>query len=1357
MLNEPLCCESKAAPMSCTRFAAQCLRRRTLAESLQRGLSGIVRAPLTFAGLFGAAFVIWLPFAAVCRGLTALLTTPGVFVLVILLVILLGRGIAYTMVFPCSVSMIAKSLEREAAAAMRAQLSSSLSSLDALCAAFFAARGDASSLLAQVDSARARLAEAQAFHAVLLKQQDDGTLSSHAAYIAHYLGLTVACASIVIATLDARNAAVVGADEVRRLPCIVPDDIVTRWGGTSGVNATRTGAVYSSTPPATSPEIVNAQLVLLPPPLVALPHLFDARLGTYPSRGDTAALVNCVLESRSLTLSSALALTHKLVALTLYLTPWLEILPRHRSVIDLKDLARVAGLAESEAVKYTARRVTGAASSAGVAAVNALAHDIAPVPMSYGEGDAATAATTRRLLQVLTGSTDAGIPPAYCGAPAEPMTVSEAASSETTAPATQSTAAGEQQPAQAPQTFAQRRAMLARLARAAWRTVAATAWRIFLFFRAFVLAHRIPTPVAGLDYFRAELLLRYDATQLWVGCTDVAYVPSCGTAPQTIKARLAALSALGLADVAEAIGAVAAARSAARASTLNSREVPPSPVTVSTEGQPAARRGSAATRALAQSLSGVGAPEWLIRSCVGAQRDGEDDARVSAFHGVGHAAGGRSRAELRTLASAAPAVVLICNPNAGLYEHAHRSSEWLSFYTALGLDVVLWNYRGYGRSEGVPSPSALRRDATTLATFLRADLGARRIIVHGESLGGIAACHLAHAGVVDLLIADRTFDTLPRTARAMLGAWAETALMLVTGWRSSNAGAFVSAAALPRATPRIVCTDPKDRVIDWGASLAVGVALRALAEKRAHSIVLHANDVQTDAAVTQQAAHVRSQPVERESSMLRHLAERLLVRQHVVPRVAVDGDALKVRYVASWLYFLVLRFAESALPALALGRVAIVGAPGWAARARTAASGLSSAPDVQHNAPIAAATETVASVRRRFASVTVPPAPSAAREPILTYCLQRHDYHLPAGSSTESVAAVWIDPSDEASHRMSALVAAAAAGVTVCTMFDRYINAALQLSPPGETTKLGKAVPHASTTVAAVVHETAAALHASATLAPQHTDGGTWAAAPVSGSNGSAMGGAETRRDPRLIAMLDSELWSHSASSSTAEHAALVALAALAGTDNGFGLRLGEAVRDGVAGVEAWASAALCWGFELQDGCSPLNVALAAAVRDVGNARAVGDYDDDDGDEKCDCGSSEHGDGEHRGPRGSPFSRLAPHLRDTHESSVATTLRRLMGLRGIPPVHATSAGAAQLSSPVDEALAALLELHALRDQRNVLSLTAGGTRTIESTLDTAVTSPQGIAVPLTCGHNAAWTRVEASFVARIILATVESW
>lgn len=55
--------------------------------------------------------------------------------------------------------------------------------------------------------------------------------------------------------------------------------------------------------------------------------------------------------------------------------------------------------------------------------------------------------------------------------------------------------------------------------------------------------------------------------------------------------------------------------------------------------------------------------------------------------------------------------MIVCCPNMGFAEAQERSSIWLNYYLNFGINVVLWNYRGYGMSTGIPSPSNLRSDA----------------------------------------------------------------------------------------------------------------------------------------------------------------------------------------------------------------------------------------------------------------------------------------------------------------------------------------------------------------------------------------------------------------------------------------------------------------------------------------------------------------------------------------------------------------------------------------------------------------------------------------------------------------------
>lgn len=67
-----------------------------------------------------------------------------------------------------------------------------------------------------------------------------------------------------------------------------------------------------------------------------------------------------------------------------------------------------------------------------------------------------------------------------------------------------------------------------------------------------------------------------------------------------------------------------------------------------------------------------------------------------------------------------------------------RYVEWLPSH---GYDVFLFDYRGYGKSEGKPTSGGVHEDCTAALNYLRGrqDVAMGRIIVMGQSLGGNCA------------------------------------------------------------------------------------------------------------------------------------------------------------------------------------------------------------------------------------------------------------------------------------------------------------------------------------------------------------------------------------------------------------------------------------------------------------------------------------------------------------------------------------------------------------------------------------------------------------------------------------------
>ncbi len=219
--------------------------------------------------------------------------------------------------------------------------------------------------------------------------------------------------------------------------------------------------------------------------------------------------------------------------------------------------------------------------------------------------------------------------------------------------------------------------------------------------------------------------------------------------------------------------------------------------------------------------------------------------------------------------------VVYCNPNAGLCEVATGLSLaggntesstndncWTDFYTNEGYDIYLFNYAGFGRSSGRsaffglcggpregrraspgtlgrikrilyglvfdfrPTPSSLRADGLAVANHVLANVDS--LIIHGESIGGVAASGTARAltesnpanNKVSLLLCDRTFCNLEAVAQRLVGGWSGYAIRILAPlWSTDVLGDFLAASC-----PKVVATDAADAIIADTSSLKAGIS-----------------------------------------------------------------------------------------------------------------------------------------------------------------------------------------------------------------------------------------------------------------------------------------------------------------------------------------------------------------------------------------------------------------------------------------------------------------------------------------------------------------------------------------------------
>jgi fermentation-respiration switch protein FrsA (DUF1100 family) len=109
------------------------------------------------------------------------------------------------------------------------------------------------------------------------------------------------------------------------------------------------------------------------------------------------------------------------------------------------------------------------------------------------------------------------------------------------------------------------------------------------------------------------------------------------------------------------------------------------------------------------------------------------------------------------------ATLLFFHGNAGNISHR---LDLVEIFRGLGLNVFLFDYRGYGRSTGKPSEDGLYRDAAAAWRYLTETRGLipDEIVLFGRSLGGGPATWLATRERPRALILGSTFTSIPDVA-----------------------------------------------------------------------------------------------------------------------------------------------------------------------------------------------------------------------------------------------------------------------------------------------------------------------------------------------------------------------------------------------------------------------------------------------------------------------------------------------------------------------------------------------------------------------------------------------------------------
>lgn len=112
-------------------------------------------------------------------------------------------------------------------------------------------------------------------------------------------------------------------------------------------------------------------------------------------------------------------------------------------------------------------------------------------------------------------------------------------------------------------------------------------------------------------------------------------------------------------------------------------------------------------------------------------------------------------------------VVLFCHGNAG--NVTNRGDVIAYLRDRFGLTAFVFDYRGYGRSEGSPNEAGVLADARAARAWLakRTDVAPDKLLLLGRSLGSAVAVDLAIDGGAKALILESTFTSVPDAGAAI--------------------------------------------------------------------------------------------------------------------------------------------------------------------------------------------------------------------------------------------------------------------------------------------------------------------------------------------------------------------------------------------------------------------------------------------------------------------------------------------------------------------------------------------------------------------------------------------------------------
>jgi fermentation-respiration switch protein FrsA (DUF1100 family) len=119
----------------------------------------------------------------------------------------------------------------------------------------------------------------------------------------------------------------------------------------------------------------------------------------------------------------------------------------------------------------------------------------------------------------------------------------------------------------------------------------------------------------------------------------------------------------------------------------------------------------------------------------------------------------------------AAGAVLLCHGNGG--NLSHRGRKLVSLRAALGCGALVFDYPGYGKTNGRPTERGCYAAGDAAFDWLtgKAGVAAEGVVLYGESLGGGVAVELARRREHRSLVLIKTFTSVPDVARLTVPRW----------------------------------------------------------------------------------------------------------------------------------------------------------------------------------------------------------------------------------------------------------------------------------------------------------------------------------------------------------------------------------------------------------------------------------------------------------------------------------------------------------------------------------------------------------------------------------------------------------